>query len=223
MQIIDYNALLLPQNVAIIIHTIKNDGILIYPTDTLYGLGGNFFSLPAMAKIDRIKGRKDMPYSAAISGIRMLEQLVETIPTIFNELSEKLLPGKFTFLFNASKALDKKLLKNSHKIGIRIPDEPGLLKLIEILNTPLVSTSVNRSGEPPLNDPATIREFFSNIPGQDFFPILIDKGILPPSRGSTILDITATPIRCIRRGDDFNRLEELGIDFQSTETNKIGR
>jgi len=223
MQIIAYNTIFVPQNLAIITHTVENDGILIYPTDTLYGLGGNFFSLPAMAKIDRIKGRKDLPYSAAVSGIRMLEQLVETIPTTFYELSEKLLPGKFTFLFKVSGTLDKRLLKNSDKIGIRIPDEPGLLKLMEILNTPLISTSVNRSGEPPLNDPATIREFFSNIPGQGLLPVLIDKGILPPSRGSTVLDITATPIRCIRGGDDFNRLEELGIDFQSTETNKIGR
>ncbi|MDQ1350261.1 MAG: hypothetical protein QG657_562 [Acidobacteriota bacterium] len=223
MKIIDYKVVFLPQNVANITNTIENDGILIYPTDTLYGLGGNFFSLPAMAKIDRIKGRKDMPYSAAISDIKMLDQLVDTIPTIFNELSEKLLPGKFTFLFNASKSLDKRLLKNNDKIGIRIPAEPGLLKLLEILNTPLISTSVNRSGEPPMNDPEIIREFFCKITDQDFIPILIDKGILPPSRGSTILDITATPIRCIRRGDDFNRFEELHIDFQTTEANEIGR
>lgn len=223
MQIIAYNTIFVPKNLAIIKHTIENDGILIYPTDTLYGLGGNFFSLLAMTQIDRIKGRKDLPYSAAVSGIGMLEQLVETIPTIFYELSEKLLPGKFTFLFKASRALDKRLLKNNDNIGIRIPDEPGILKLIEVLNTPLISTSVNRSGEPPLNDPATIREFFSNIKGQDFFPLLIDKGILPPSHGSTVLDITALPIRCIRRGDEYNRLEELHIDFQPTEADEIGR
>jgi L-threonylcarbamoyladenylate synthase len=223
MQIIAYNNIFVPHNLAIITDTIENDGILIYPTDTLYGLGGNFFSLPVMAKIDRIKGRKDLPYSAAVSGIGMLEQLVETIPTFFHELSEKLLPGKFTFLFKASGALDKSLLKNSAKIGIRIPDEPGLLKLIEILNTPLVSTSVNRSGEPPLNDPANIKEFFSHLPARDFIPLLIDKGILPPSRGSTILDITVNPIHCIRRGDDFDRLKELGINFESKEANEIGK
>ncbi len=223
MQIIDYNALHLPRNIAIITHTIENDGILIYPTDTLYGLGGNFFSLPAMAEIDHIKGRKDLPYSVAVSDIGMLEQLVETIPSFFHRLSEKLLPGKFTFLFKASGALDKRLLKNNDKIGIRIPYEPDILKLIEILNTPLISTSVNRSGEPPLNDPATIREFFSRAPGQGLLPLLIDKGILPPSLGSTVLDITSTPIRCIRRGDEYNRLEELHIDFQPTEANEIGR
>lgn len=223
MHIINYNTLLLPQNLTLLKNTIENDGILIYPTDTLYGLGGNFLSVPVMEKIDTIKGRKDLPYSAAVSDIRMIEQLVETIPPIFYELAEKLLPGKFTFLFKASRALDKKLLKNSDKVGIRIPDVPGLLKMIEILNMPLVSTSVNRSGAPPLNDPAIIREFFSHLPVQDFIPLLIDKGILPPSRGSTILDITVNPIDCIRRGDDFNRLKELGIALQSKEVNNIGK
>jgi L-threonylcarbamoyladenylate synthase len=223
MQIIDYNSIFIPQNLSIIKQTIDKDGILIYPTDTLYGLGGNFLSFSAMEKIDRIKGRNDMPYSAAVSGARMLEPLVETIPTIFYELSEKLLPGKFTFLFNASRTLDKRLLKNNDKIGIRIPDEAAILKLLEILNTPLISTSVNRSGEPAINDPATIREFFSGTLGQDLLTLFIDKGVLPPSQGSTILDITAKPIRCIRRGDDYQRLEELHIQCKSRETNKIDR
>lgn len=223
MQIIDFDDLLLPQNIEIIKHVIENDGLLIYPTDTLYGLGGNFFSLPAMAKIDRIKSRSDLPYSVAISGTQMLERLVETIPTIFYELSEKLLPGKFTFLLKASTALDKRLLKGSNKVGIRIPAVPHLLKLIEILNMPLISTSVNSSGTQPLNDPVEIQKFFSNSPIQDSLLLFIDKGILPPSRGSTILDLTVSPVHCIRRGDDFNILKELNIDFKLIEANKIGK
>lgn len=223
MQVINYDDLLLPQNIGIIRHSIKNDGLLIYPTDTLYGLGSNFFSLPAMAKIDRIKGRYDLPYSVAVSGPQMLEQLVETIPNIFYELAEKLLPGKFTFLLKASGALDQQLLKNSDKIGIRIPAVPNLLKLIELLNTPLISTSVNHSGKLPLNDPAAIQKFFSSSPIQDSSLVFINKGILPPSRGSTILDLTVSPIHCIRRGDDFNILKELSIDFKFTEATKIGK
>ncbi|MCU0290087.1 MAG: L-threonylcarbamoyladenylate synthase [Acidobacteria bacterium] len=222
MYIINYETIFFQQNISIIKNTIENDGILIYPTDTLYGLGGNFFSVTTMKKIDYIKNRKDLPYSAAVSDFNMLERLVETIPPIFYHLAEKLLPGKFTFLFKASGAIDRKLLKSSNKIGIRIPDIPGLLKLIKILNTPLISTSVNRTGGPPLNDPAAIREFFSVMvpPGQDLEPLLIDKGILPQSRGSTILDITVSPIHCIREGDDFNRLSELDIELQLKTTNK---
>ena len=211
MRYIRYPDILLPDNLNIIRPIIQKNGIIIYPTDTLYGLGGNFFSSVVMEKIDRIKGRKDMPYSAAVSGIEMLEKLVETIPAVFYELHKKLLPGKFTFLFKASSSINKVLLKNSDKIGIRIPDVPDILKLIEILDVPLVSTSVNPSGEPPLNDPAAIRDLFSNEPLKGSISLFIEKGPLPESRGSTILDLTVTPIQCIRKGDDFSKLKHLDI------------
>jgi len=206
MEILTYEDILLPGNLEIIRTVVENDGIFVYPTDTLYGLGGNFLSARAMDTVDTIKGRKDMPYSAAVSGIDMLEKVVETIPTVFETLYEKLLPGKFTFLFNAAPSLDKKLLKGSDKIGIRIPAVPNILKLIEILDVPLLSTSVNRSGEPPLNDPAEIGKLFT-------FPLLIDGGVLPASGGSTILDITVSPVKCLRKGDDFHKLKQLNLNI----------
>ena len=95
MKIIKYTDLLLPKNLEVIRNIIENNGVIIYPTDTLYGLGGNFFSLAAMETIDTIKNRKDMPYSAAVSGIKMLENLVDTIPAVFYDLYEKLLPGQY--------------------------------------------------------------------------------------------------------------------------------
>ncbi len=211
MYAIKYPDILHPHNLDIIRGIIQKHGIIIYPTDTLYGLGGNFFSSDVIKKIDRIKGRKDMPYSAAVSGIKMLKKLVETIPAVFYDLHKKLLPGKFTFLFKASSSINKELLKNSDKIGIRIPHVPDLLKLIEILDVPLVSTSVNRSGEPPLHDPAVIRDLFSKEPLKGAISLLIDNGPLPESGGSTILDLTVTPIRCIRKGDDFSQLKYLEI------------
>ena len=211
MQTIKYPDILLPKNLDILRAVIQKHGIIIYPTDTLYGLGGNFFSSRVIEKIDRIKGRKDMPYSAAVSGIEMLNKLVETIPAVFYDLHKKLLPGKFTFLFKACSSINKALLKNSDKIGIRIPNVPDILKLIEILDVPLVSTSVNPSGELPLNDPAAIRDLFSNEHLKGFLSLLIDKGPLPESGGSTILDLTVTPIQCIRKGDDFSQLKRLDI------------
>lgn len=198
MQIIPYAHILQKDNLSLIQNTIENDRLIIYPTDTLYGIGGNFLSLQTHAAVDAIKKRSDMPYSVAVSGIEMLKTLVETIPDAFHELYEKLLPGKFTFLFKASRSLNKELLKNNDKIGIRIPNVPNVLKMIEILGTPLISTSVNRSGEPPLNDPAEINLQFS---AAETIALMIDGGSLPPSKGSTILDITEDPVKCIRKGD----------------------
>ena len=111
-------------------------------------------------------------------------------------------------MFKVSKSIDGNLVKGGDKIGIRIriPHVADILKLVEILNVPLISTSVNRCGEPPLNDPAAIA-------GKFHVPLQINAGILPPSKGSTILDITETPIKCIRQGDEFEKLEGIGIDI----------
>jgi L-threonylcarbamoyladenylate synthase len=202
---LDYSDILLEKNISLVKKKITQNRVICYPTDTLYGLGGNFFSPGLIKKIDKLKNRSNLPYSVAVSGMAMLEKLVSAIPDIFPELSGVLFPGKFTFLFRASPELSRTLLKNSPKIGIRIPGLPLLLELINRLDLPLVSTSVNRSHQPPLNDPGSIRAQF---PGID---LLIDKGPLEKSAGSTILDITTTPITCIRRGDDIHKLRELGL------------
>ena len=87
--------------------------------------------------------------SVIVPGLDMLHHLVDNVPDVFRAIYEKLLPGRFTFLFKVSKSIDPALVKESDKIGIRIPNVPNILKLVEILKVPLISTSVNRFGEPP--------------------------------------------------------------------------
>jgi L-threonylcarbamoyladenylate synthase len=182
---------------------LRADGVIVYPTDTLYGLGGNFYSPALIEKIDRLKKRCDQPYSVAVGSLAMMEALAAGIPEIFRQRLARLLPGKFTFIFTADPGIDRRLLKNSATIGIRLPDLPPLLELIENLACPLVSTSVNRSGRPPLNDPARIAAEF---PGID---LLIDNGILPLSRGSTIVDLGVLPPRLVRIGDEAEKVSFL--------------
>jgi L-threonylcarbamoyladenylate synthase len=126
----------------------------------------------------------------------MLESLVAEVPDVFRKRFQGLLPGKFTFLFKPGPAVDPALLKGSGKIGIRMPGLPPLLELIAALGFPLISTSANRSGRPPLNDPAAIA---CEFPGLD---LLIDGGVLPPSKGSTLIDVTGETPHIVRRGDD---------------------
>jgi L-threonylcarbamoyladenylate synthase len=191
------------KNREFIIRSVLRDGIVCYPTDTLYGLGGNFFSLAVAEQIDRLKGREDSPYSVAVSGMDMLAPLVVEIPSLFFEVFEKFLPGKFTFLFKAALTVDPRLLRHRSLIGIRVPDVPPILELIRRTGVPWISTSVNRKGAPPLNDPDRIvREF----PGLD---ILIDGGTLPVSSGSTIVDLTAKPPAVVRRGDDYDKIRPI--------------
>jgi len=203
MIIIPWNEIMTPASLDKIRCCVLADGVLAYPTDTLYGLGGNFFSLALMAKVDRMKDRRDMPYSVAVANLLMLESLAVGIPAIFYSGLWDLLPGKFTFLFAASPAIDPLLLKNSGKIGIRLPGLTPLLRLIEKIGLPLVSTSVNRSGRPPLNDPALIAGEFPEI------DLLIDGGVLPLSQGSTVVDLGVVPPRLVRAGDDLEKFNDL--------------
>ncbi len=205
MIIIPFADILAPGNLKKICDCLHDDGVIAYPTDTLYGLGCNFFSAAAMARIDVMKKRSDLPYSVAVGSLAMLESLAAEIPDVFRDRLQKLLPGKFTFLFKPQHAIDPLLLKNSDRIGIRIPGLPPLLKLMSALDFPLVSTSVNLSGRPPLNDPRQIALVF---PGLD---LLIDGGVLPPSQGSTLVDLTMSPPRIARRGEDLEKvLASLG-------------
>lgn len=193
---------------------ILNHGVIIYPTDTLYGLGGRFDSPQAIETIDKLKQRQNSPYSVAVSQFEMLSSLTESIPEVYKNHLHPLLPGKFTFLFPAKSGLEKNLLKGSTKIGIRIPDIPPILNLIQHLNYPLITTSVNLAGTPPLNDPKEIVKSFitPQNPQEDIF--LIDGGPISGNLGSTIIDLTETPIRILRKGADLEKLEKLKIEWQ---------
>ena len=200
MIIIPFADILAPGNFKKIHDCLHDDGVIAYPTDTLYGLGCNFFSAAALARIDVMKKRGDLPYSVAVADLAMLESLAAEIPDIFRDRLQKLLPGKFTFLFKPNPTIDPALLKNSDRIGIRIPGLPLLLKMISALGFPLVSTSANLSGRPPLNDPQRIaREF----PGLD---LLIDGGVLPASAGSTLVDLTISSPQIARRGEGLEKV-----------------
>jgi tRNA threonylcarbamoyl adenosine modification protein (Sua5/YciO/YrdC/YwlC family) len=214
MIIIPWNKIMTAANFNKIRDCILADGVIAYPTDTLYGLGGNFFSLALIEKIDRLKNRRDLPYSVAVGSLAMLESLTENIPEIFRRRLCKLLPGKFTFLFATSPVIDTRLLKNSAKIGIRLPGLPPLLHLIEKIGLPLVSTSANRSGQPPLNDPALIA---SEFPVLD---LLLDGGVLPLSKGSTVVDLGAVPPRLVRAGDDVEKYSDLLTGTNPVKTAK---
>ena len=207
MIIVPFADILAPGNFKKIRDCLHDDGVIAYPTDTLYGLGGRFVSAKVIARIDAMKKRDDLPYSVAVADPAMLESLVAAVPDIFRSRLKKLLPGKFTFLFKAHPAIDPVLLKNSNRIGIRIPGLPLLLELISALGFPLVSTSVNLSGRPPLNDPQKIAREFPEL------DLLIDGGVLPASAGSTLVDVSVQPPRIVRPGADLDEvLAVLKID-----------
>ncbi len=192
---------------------LSNDGIIVYPTDTFYGLGCNFFSLSAHEKLDSIKGRSNAPYSVAISGIQMINNLTSQSLSLFNSFISLLSPGKMTFLMKADEEIDKALLKDSKLIGIRIPDFQPVKDLIDFLKFPIISTSVNSSGTSPLNSDKSIEIFIENS-GFSSETIIISEGKLHNSKGSTIIDLSKQIPYIVREGDDLDRVKKFIADFQ---------
>ena len=172
---------------------ILNGKIVILPTDTLFGFSCDAFNTQAITKLNQLKGRHT-PLSIIVSNFEMANQFA-FINNKQKMIIDKLLPGPFTFLFKKKQSkLAYEITNESPKVGIRIPDHFNLHKLLKKLNRPIVTTSVNRNGEPALSNPKKMDEEFNDI------PIFIDK-IKKKSNGSTIIDLTISPYLIIRKGD----------------------
>jgi len=175
------------------IKTLDTGNILIYPTDTLYGLGADATNTSAIEKINKLKKRKT-PLSIMISSLNEIEKYAIINSDIKKEL-KTIFPGPFTALLQSKKTDLSYLVQNqSDKIGIRIPNHPFCLDLLNEYKKPIITTSVNTHGEKPLNSINEIEKKFSKI------NIYYQNNNLD-SKGSTIIDFTKKPPVIIRIGD----------------------
>ncbi len=126
---------------------IKKNGIVIYPTETVYGIGANIFSNVALEKIFAIKKReKDKPLSVAVSDFRMMEDLVY-IGEKEKRFIDMFLPGPVTVVLKKKIKVPDILTSGSELVGIRFPAHETTIKLIQLAGVPITSTSANISGE----------------------------------------------------------------------------
>ena len=175
------------------IKTLDIGNILIYPTDTLYGLGADATNTSAIEKINKLKKRK-IPLSIMVSSLNEIEKYAVINSDTKKEL-KKIFPGPFTALLQSKKTKLSYLVQNqSDKIGIRIPNHPFCLELLNEYKKPIITTSVNTHGETPLNNINEIEKKFSKI------NIYYQNNNLD-SKGSTIIDFTKKPPVIIRMGD----------------------
>ncbi len=128
---------------------LKSGGIVVYPTETVYGIGANIFSEDALKKVFSIKERqKDKPISVAVSNFKMMYELAH-ISGKEELFIRKLLPGPVTVLLKKKKAVPDILTSGRDLLGIRFPDHKTAVGLIELAGVPITSTSANISGEAP--------------------------------------------------------------------------
>lgn len=165
-------------------------GILIFPTDTIYGIGGNPWDERAIALVQTLKQRPpDRPFALHLPAVEAIEQYAR-LDERSRPILERFLPGPYTFLLPASAHAPSAAVKDG-KVGVRVPDHPFFSIVMRSLDRPLFGTSVNRSGEPPLETIEAIIERFGTVD-------LIVTGKALSGRASAVIDLTVDPPRALR-------------------------
>jgi tRNA threonylcarbamoyl adenosine modification protein (Sua5/YciO/YrdC/YwlC family) len=185
-----------PRNVKTIIECLRDGGIIIYPTDTIYGLGCDIFQQKAVERICRIKQMD--PAKAQLSFICYdlsdLSKYCKSIDTPVYRLLKSHTPGPYTFILPASKEVPKILKTKKQSIGLRIPDNLIARTIVQELGRPILSTTLPGELVEEYTDPEVIHDNFQNL-----VDIVIDGGIgnmIP----STVVDLTVSPPSVIRAG-----------------------
>ncbi|HTE12314.1 MAG TPA: L-threonylcarbamoyladenylate synthase [Chitinophagaceae bacterium] len=184
------------RNVRTIIDCLLSGGIIIYPTDTIYGLGCDIFQHKAIERICRIKNidPRKAQLSFVCHDLSDLSKYTKSISTPLYRMLKNYLPGPYTFILPASKEVPKILKSKKDTIGLRVPDNNIASTLVKELGHPVLSTSLPGQNVEEYTDPEIIYENFKNL-----VDIVIDGGIggMVPS---TIVDCTTDPPLLVRQG-----------------------
>ena len=177
---------------------LKKGGLIIYPTDTVYGLGCDISNQKAIEKICHIKGIRPEKanFSFICYDLSHISDYVKPIDTETFRILKKALPGAFTFIFNANKNVPKLLSTNKKTVGIRVPDNNIARQIVKELGNPIVSTSIYDDDEivEYSTDPELIHEKYESL-----VDLVIDGGY-GHNEPSTIVDCTTGDFDIIRQG-----------------------
>ncbi|MBS3735940.1 threonylcarbamoyl-AMP synthase [Candidatus Bipolaricaulota bacterium] len=172
----------------------KEDTLMVFPTDTVYGLGGNARDDSVVSRIYRVKQRsKDKPLTLHLFSRGDVREFVTEISEKQQNLIEQLLPGSYTVILPANSNAPEVSVSREKKVGIRVPDSDSFRSLEENVDFPLVGTSVNKSGEPPMTDFDRIVDEFGGL-----VDLFIESEEEMSGESSTVLDLTFDPPKVLR-------------------------
>jgi len=181
-----------------IVNLLQEGGVIIYPTDTVYGIGCDIHNQKAVERIARIKGTKSEKaiFSFICRDLSHLSEYARQVPNSVFKLMKRNLPGPFTFILNASNKVPKILETKKKTVGIRIPDNDIVTAIVERLGNPLLTTSVHFNDEmiEYATDPELIHEKYSEM-----VDLVIDGGY-GGTEFSTVVDCTGDEPEIIRQG-----------------------
>jgi len=186
------------QRIEEVISCLKNGGLIIYPTDTVYGIGCDLTNKNAIERLCRIKGIKPekINLSFICYDLSHISEYVKHLDTSVFKALKKNLPGPFTFILEASNNVPKTLIAKKKTVGIRIPDHKIPLLIVKELGRPLISSSIKDDDEilEYTTDPELIYEKYKNL-----VDIVIDSGN-SGNIPSTIVDCTDGEMEVTRQG-----------------------
>lgn len=178
-----------------VVKILKSGGLLIYPTDTVYGIGCDITQKSAIERIYRVKGAdKQKPMSFVCSDIKDISKYAKISTSAFRVLKRHL-PGPYTFILPGTREAPKSLISKQKTVGIRIPDHELTLALVQALGNPIISTSVNISETSFASDPQDFSAFYDGK-----VDLILDSG---PTWAelSSVVDLTDDDqIKVIREG-----------------------
>nr|WP_321451097.1 L-threonylcarbamoyladenylate synthase [uncultured Carboxylicivirga sp.] len=181
-----------------VVDTLRNGGLVIYPTDTIYGIGCDIYNSKAVEKVARIKGinLKKANLSFICYDLSHISDFTKPLDNRIFKVMKRSLPGPFTFILDANSNVPKLFKNNKKTVGIRVPDNNIIRTLVDLLGNPILSTSVKDEDDilEYSTDPELIHEKYA-----DLVDIVIDGGY-GGNEPSTIIDCTGGDMELVRQG-----------------------
>jgi tRNA threonylcarbamoyl adenosine modification protein (Sua5/YciO/YrdC/YwlC family) len=184
-----------PRLIGQVVEVLRRGGVICYPTDTMYGVGCDIFNQKAVKRVHQLKQRpKHKPFSFMCSSLKNISKYAHVGNTAYR-LMRKNLPGPYTLVLPGSKLVPKIMLTKQKTVGIRVPDNPICLAIIEELGNPILNTSATREehDEPVIDGLDVDRLFGKQV------DLIIDGGEVYPDP-STVISLVSDQPEILRQG-----------------------
>jgi L-threonylcarbamoyladenylate synthase len=184
-------------NFSAALQALKRGAVIVFPTETFYGLGADALNKAAVEGIVSLKGRNpESPIAVIVADESMLTQVAIQVSPVAKKLIGRFWPGPLTLVLSAKPDLPVPLLNREGKIGVRVSSHPIATRLTRELGRPITATSANPSGKEPARTIHEARSYFTG--GIENF---LDGGMLTGKKGSTVVELIEGKLRIIREGE----------------------
>jgi L-threonylcarbamoyladenylate synthase len=175
---------------------IRNGGLVIFPTETVYGLAANALDTNAVRRVFDAKRRPlTAPLPIQVGDKTLLAEVTDELSDVALSLAERYMPGPITLVVSKGPGVSDLVSSGGKTVGVRIPDDPVALALLRAVGGPIVATSANLSEQ---NAPTSADEAIRQI--GDWVDIVLDAGPCKHGVASTVIDTTVSPPRIVRQG-----------------------